>query len=449
MVGDPVAYRTGFLVDFLYQCDAGREVLEAGHTVELGDDRLGERVERDDGLAGGKILVLAHVEDRSGLGVHSLLASEDDGLVAEDLDKTALDRACEALLALHADRGVARDLHSVGDSLGEGDAVSEAELVESRPVEDVALSGEQVLTVLLALYDASGDLRDVHGMLEGDLVLLCAGGCCSSDVEGSHGQLRTGLSDGLCGDDSDSLTDRNRLVGRKVAAVALLADAVLGLAGENGPDQDSLDSRILDGLGLVICDLVIQRDDDLAGVRVDDVLERVVSGDPVGKALDDLVTVLDGGPDDTVDGSAVLLVDDDVLRDVDQSSGEISGLCCLENNKAKKDYYECESYQWMYVNGTTPMTINRLEDYEYYRLYLNSDDTFTIKYVVKEDDTERSEGGTYVKSGSTYTLTYRSTPTQELSTVVKYTLEDGKLVREDLAKSPSGIQYTIVQVFSK
>ena len=119
------------------------------------------------------------------------------------------------------------------------------------------------------------------------------------------------------------------------------------------------------------------------------------------------------------------------------------------NNKAKKDYYECESYQWMYVNGTTPMTINRLEDYEYYRLYLNSDDTFTIKYVVKEDDTERSEGGTYVKSGSTYTLTYRSTPTQELSTVVKYTLEDGKLVREDLAKSPSGIQYTIVQVFSK
>ena len=118
-------------------------------------------------------------------------------------------------------------------------------------------------------------------------------------------------------------------------------------------------------------------------------------------------------------------------------------------NRTKKDYYECESYQWMYVNGTTPMTINRLEDYEYYRLYLNSDDTFTIKYVLKEDDTERSEGGTYVKSGSTYTLTYRSTPTQELSTVVKYTLEDGKLIREDLAKSPNGIQYTIVQVFSK
>ena len=118
-------------------------------------------------------------------------------------------------------------------------------------------------------------------------------------------------------------------------------------------------------------------------------------------------------------------------------------------NRAKKDYYECESYQWMYVNGTTPMTINRLEDYEYYRLYLNSDDTFTIKYVLKEDDTERSEGGTYVKSGSTYTLTYRSTPTQELSNVVKYTLEDGKLIREDLAKSPNGIQYTMVQVFSK
>ena len=74
---------------------------------------------------------------------------------------------------------------------------------------------------------------------------------------------------------------------------------------------------------------------------------------------------------------------------------------------SKKDYYECTKYEWHYVNGTNPGVINQLEQYEYYRLYLNSDKTFTIKYVLAGDTTERSEVGTYVKEGTTYTLKYR------------------------------------------
>lgn len=117
--------------------------------------------------------------------------------------------------------------------------------------------------------------------------------------------------------------------------------------------------------------------------------------------------------------------------------------------KAKKDYYECEKYEWLYMSGTNPNTLNRLEDYEYYRLYLNSDDTFTVKFMAKSDEVERSEGGTYVKDGSKYTLTYSKTPSQDLSSTVVYNLEDGKLVREDRAIAPNGTNYTIVQVFTK
>ena len=119
---------------------------------------------------------------------------------------------------------------------------------------------------------------------------------------------------------------------------------------------------------------------------------------------------------------------------------------CAKQNKA--EYYECEKYEWQYVNGTTPQVLDRLADYEYYRIYLNKDNTFTIKYIAKSDDVEREEKGTYTKKGSTYTLKYDSMPTQDLSDTIEYHLENGKLVREDRAVAPSGINYTIVQVFS-
>lgn len=120
---------------------------------------------------------------------------------------------------------------------------------------------------------------------------------------------------------------------------------------------------------------------------------------------------------------------------------------CPKN--AKKEYYDCQQYEWHYVNGTTPSVINQLEAYDYYRLYLKDDKTFEIKYMVKNDDKERSEGGTYVKSGNTYTLTYSGTPTQDLATTITFTVEDGKLIRSDRALAPTGVNYTIVQVFSK
>ena len=58
----------------------------------------------------------------------------------------------------------------------------------------------------------------------------------AADMEGTHRQLGTRLADGLGGDDADRLADLDGAVRGQVAAVALAADAVLGLAGEDGAD---------------------------------------------------------------------------------------------------------------------------------------------------------------------------------------------------------------------
>src|SRR5699024_5613100 len=69
-------------------------------------------------------------------------------------------------------------------------------------------------------------------------------------VERAHGQLGTGLTDRLRGDDADGLADVDQLAGGHRAAVALGADARAGAAGEHRADLDLRDTRgqeLLDG----------------------------------------------------------------------------------------------------------------------------------------------------------------------------------------------------------
>ena len=58
----------------------------------------------------------------------------------------------------------------------------------------------------------------------------------TAGMEGTHGQLCTRLTDGLCRDDTDGLAHLHRLAGRHVGAVALRADTESGTAGQNRTD---------------------------------------------------------------------------------------------------------------------------------------------------------------------------------------------------------------------
>ena len=77
----------------------------------------------------------------------------------------------------------------------------------------------------------------------------------STEVEGAHRELRSGLADRLGRDDADGLADVDELAGRERAAVAGGADADRGLAGQHRAHLDGLDAR-----------LEQLRDRDVAGV---------------------------------------------------------------------------------------------------------------------------------------------------------------------------------------
>ena len=149
----------------------------------------------------------------------------------------------------------------------------------------------------------------------------------TTGVEGAHRQLGAGLTDRLGGDDADRLADVDQLAGGQRAAVAGGAGADLGLAGQDRADPDLGVRRARAGgrsttsprsLPAVEHDLAVDLDVLGQAAGVDAGLDVVVLAQRAVGALDR------DRQHQAALGAAVVLADDDVLRDVDQTTGQVA-----------------------------------------------------------------------------------------------------------------------------
>ncbi len=164
--------------------------------------------------------------------------------------------------------------------------------------------------------------------LESRLLGPPAGG--AADVEGAHGELRSGLADRLGRDDPDRLAVVHHVAAREIAPVAHDADAAPRLAGEHGADLDALQAGLFDALDQVFGDLCVGGDDGVARERVLDVLERHAPEHAVAERLDDLAAFHERRHLDAVERAAVVLRDDGVLRHVHEPARQIARVGGLE-----------------------------------------------------------------------------------------------------------------------
>ena len=224
----------------------------------------------------------------------------------------------DVLAVLHEQAGPLRD--RVGVLLGavvrrEQDATRLVGLLDGDPARGLGDRGDTLGGARLEQLD---DTRQTLG----DVVTGHTTG-----VEGTHRQLGAGLTDRLGRDDADRLADVDELAGRQRAAVAQRAGADLGVAGEDRADLHRVDAgreeradddvpEVDAGLGehLAVLDDVLG---ERAGVDrgLDVVVHRAVAGA--------LVDRRDRHRQAAV-GAAVVLADDDVLRHVDETTGEVA-----------------------------------------------------------------------------------------------------------------------------
>ena len=177
----------------------------------------------------------------------------------------------------------------------------------------------------LALGRPSLEELDHAGQTAGDV-----GAGDAAGVEGPHGELRAGLADGLGGDHADRLAELDVLAGGQRAAVAGRAHAEVALAGEHGAHPHAVDLGIVaEGVEVLLADLV-------AGLEHGAVRELHVDGQGAAEDAGLEVAALAGGVGhdalhpEAADGVALALAvglaDDQLLRHVDEATGEVAGV---------------------------------------------------------------------------------------------------------------------------
>src|SRR6185369_9389457 len=273
-----LAGKTGHFVDLLDHGNTFDEIAELHHTADLGQDRRREWIPFGHDLTCVDTATVGRLEHR------------------------AVQQAVMLALAT----GVVHD-HEFAVAIHDHDAA-------------VLLLGQ--LGVL-----------EVHGAFSARLergLLDLAARCRATDVERTHRELRARFADRLSGDDANRLADVDAVTAGQVAPVAQRTHAAARLAGEHRADDDFFDTRVLDLIDTRFVELGVAFDDDLAREWVHHVLQHHATQNAVAEGLNDFTGFFQLGDADTVESAAIELGNYGILRDVDETAREVTGVGRLE-----------------------------------------------------------------------------------------------------------------------
>lgn len=113
-------------------------------------------------------------------------------------------------------------------------------------------------------------------------------------------------------------------------------------------------------------------------------------------------------------------------------------------------FYECTEYDWYEkFNSEEIKTSDGMgEIYDFYRLFLEDDNKFILKYRLKDGTMIYTDKGTYEKTDTQLILTYDSTnPSQELTQVCTYEIDGNTITRDELVEAPDGTRVRVKQTF--
>src|SRR5580704_3969508 len=180
-----------------------------------------------------------------------------------------------------------------------------------------------------ALDDLEVDEFDEAVVAGFDLRLFGDASGGSADVERTHGELRAGFADGLRGDYAHRFAHLDESAGSEVAAVATGANSAAGFARQHGADFYALDAGCLNRVRQLFGDFLVDLDDHVAFVVLN-LLERNAADHAIAERLDFDTGFENRFDEDAVGRAAVELVDDHVLRNIDEAAREVAGIGGLE-----------------------------------------------------------------------------------------------------------------------
>ena len=150
--------------------------------------------------------------------------------------------------------------------------------------------------------------------------------CGTTRVERTQGKLCTRFTDGLSGDDTYSQSLLNKFRCGQVASVALSANTALAFASQYRANFHFFDTGSLDGLGLELINGFSCFHDDFTRFRIRHIVYAGATHDTIFQCFNHFICFLQRRGNNTAEGHAIHFVDDHVLCNVHQTTGEVTGI---------------------------------------------------------------------------------------------------------------------------
>src|SRR5690606_24166457 len=165
-----------------------------------------------------------------------------------------------------------------------------------------------------------------HYTVGRDLVCVgCLGPRCrSTDDEGTHGHLGARLADRLRGNNADRLADVDQMSARQVATVAHRADAITGFTGDWRTHFELVNTHLFERGHPLLVEHDARRDYHFAAAGLDHIFRHHPTENAIAEGLDDIAAGDDRSHAQPLVSAAVVLGDDEILRHVDQATGQIT-----------------------------------------------------------------------------------------------------------------------------
>src|SRR5476651_2702193 len=150
--------------------------------------------------------------------------------------------------------------------------------------------------------------------------------CRTTDVERTHGQLGTRLTDRLCSDYANSFTDVYLMPASQVTTVALGADAVTCFAADRRTYDHFVDAVQLDELDPLLVDQSTGRNNDFVGARLEYVTGDNSTQYALAQRLNYVTAFNVRCHYQTVFSATVDFGNHQILRHVYQTTGQVTGV---------------------------------------------------------------------------------------------------------------------------
>ena len=155
--------------------------------------------------------------------------------------------------------------------------------------------------------------------------------CRTTDMECSHGQLRSRLADRLSSNDADRFTNIDNVAMGQIAAITHGTNTMLGATRQNGTNINPFNAGAVDFLRQRLINRFIGFYNHFVGKRIFYFLQCHATQHTLAGGFNHFAAFHQRRYVEPVNGFTILLRNDTVLSNIHQPSCQITGIGCFQS----------------------------------------------------------------------------------------------------------------------